>query len=133
MDISKILVRGADGLVDLDATVLAFRGTLEVYIAERETENALIAQAVHEVFDQYKGASINMPALLHYVLQKMDATPANFGVLGERVSEYVRENAVTETNASGIFKNVKGIFKIAKGKGGGCKRVCDIAPEAPKA
>ena len=120
-NINAFLVRGADGSCDLDATVLKFRGELEKFLALRETEDAGIAAAVSEVFDTHKGASINMPALQGFVLQKMGATPANYAVLGERVAEYVRSQA-----------GEGGIYKIAKGKGGGVKRVADIKPEAPK-
>jgi hypothetical protein len=51
------------GLVDRDATLLACGDAIDTYVAERETETEAIAEAVHGVFDQYKGASINMPAL----------------------------------------------------------------------
>ncbi len=120
-NINAFLVRGADGSCDLDATVLKFRGELEKYLAQRETEDAGIAAAVHEVFDTYKGANINMPALQGFVLQKMGATPANWAVLGERIADYVRSQA-----------GEGGLYKIAKGKNGGVRRVADIKPEAPK-
>lgn len=118
-NMNEFLVRGSDGTVDVDATTLKFRGALEVYIAERETENALIAAAVSEVFDQFKGANINMPALTSYALQRLNATPSNFMALSERIQEYVRENA-----------GEGGIYKIAKGKGGGVRRVADLPPAA---
>lgn len=117
--INAFLVRSENGSVDLDATTAKFRGALEVYLAERETELSQIAEAVHGVFDQYKGVSLNMPALLNFALGRLNPTPATHALLSERTVEYVRDNA-------GEGK----IFTIAKGKGGGVRRNADHTPKA---
>jgi hypothetical protein len=109
------LVLAAGGAIDQDASRAAFNTALSKYIAEREVEQTQIAQATSETFDQYKGASINMPALASMVAQKLNAQPANFKVLSERVLQYVRDNAQGEDS----------LFVIGKGKGGGCSRRAD--------
>lgn len=118
-NINAFVVKSENGSVDVEASCLKFRGELEKHLAAREVETSAIAEAVHAVFDQYKGVNINMPALTNAVLSRMGATPSTFAVLSERTAEYVRENA-----------GEGGAFKIAKGKGGGVRRVADIAPAA---
>lgn len=114
--INEFLVRSESGSVDLDATTAKFRGALEVYLTQRETEASKIAEAVHAIYDEYKGASLNMPALCSFTAARLGATPATHAVLCERTAEYVRENA-------GEGKT----FTIAKGKNGGVRRNADKA------
>jgi hypothetical protein len=120
-NMNAFVVRGESGSVDVEATTLKFRGALEVYLATRETEDASIAAAVHEVFDTHRGANINMPALVGFAIQKLGVTPANHATLSEKVADYVRNNA-----------GDGGAFEIKKGKGGGTRRVCDITKPAAK-
>lgn len=119
-----VLALTSSGTVDRDATLTACENAIDTYVAERELESETIAKAVHGVFDQYKGASINMPALAGFALQRLNAQPANFNVLEERTMEYVRANAGTRESGAE--------FAIGKGKGGGVKRWADQPVEAPK-
>lgn len=112
----------ASGGVDRAATLTACENAIDQYVAERETELSNIADAVHGVFDQYKGASINMPALAGFALQRLNAQPANFKTLETRVMEYVRSESGDRPSGA--------TFAIGKGKGGGVKRWAD-QPEAP--
>lgn len=121
INVSEYVVRNG-GSVDIEASVDKFRSALTVHLAERETQQATIADAVHTVFDKNKGTVISMPALTGLALQELNAQPENFTVLSERVQEYVRENAQGDSST----------FIIAKGKGGGCKRRSDIPPAAAK-
>ena len=105
------------GSVDVEATVSSFRAALVKHLAERETQNATIASAVHAVFDKNRGQVINMPALTGLALQELNAQPENYNTLSDRIQEYVREQS----------KGDASLFIITKGKGGGCKRRADIA------
>lgn len=113
--LASYAVRGVDGSIDHEATGDKFASDLVAYEAERETEMEVISDAVHAVFDEYKGTRINMPALVTFSLQKLNVQPSNYNALGARVLEFVRTNS-GEGDA----------FTIGKGKGGGCARVCDL-------
>lgn len=110
-----------NGSVDRDATVSKFESDLDSFIAERETEQGVIAEAVNAVFDQYRGARCNMPFLTSTALNRLNAGPSNHKALTERVQEYVRSNAGTRESGA--------LFSIAKGAGGGVGRWVDL-PEA---
>lgn len=114
-----------DGNIDQDASRAAFDAQLTKFVAERETELSTIGNAVHAVFDAYKGASINMPALANLALQRLNAQPSNFSTLEERTLQYVRDNAGTRESGA--------MFAIGKGKGGGVKRWADQPTEADAA
>jgi hypothetical protein len=105
-------VVSANGSVDVEASVGKFRGALATFLAERETEQSVIAEAVSAVFDKNPGV-IAMPALAGLALQELNAAPETFAKLHERVLGYVRESA----------KGTGAIFKIQKGKGGGVSRI----------
>ena len=115
------------GKVNQDKSEAAFRGALLKYIAERETEGTLIEEAVSALFDQYKGAAINMPAVASMTAQRLGAQPENFKVLSDRVAEYVRANS-QETGSEkegNLVQHPESMFIIAKGKGGGVSRRAD--------
>lgn len=116
-NLSGYVVRDGNGAVDLNATETKFRTDLQAYLTERAEQDTKIADAVSAVFDQFKGANINLPALETFVLAKLDAQPSNYGELSAALRSYIKDNS-----------GEGGTFKIAKGKGGGCHRVCDEKP-----
>lgn len=121
MNINEYVVRNG-GSVDVEASVAKFTSALAVHLAERETQQATIASAVHTVFDKNMGTVISMPALTGLALQELNAQPENFSVLSDRVQEYIRENSKGDAST----------FIIAKGKGGGVRRRVDIPAPAAK-
>lgn len=121
-----------DGHIDQAQSEAAFRSALLKHIAERETEQEQIAEAVSALFDQYKGASINMPAVASMTAQRLNAQPETFKVLSERVLDYVRANSQGETQEDGTVERPDSLFVIGKGKGGGCYRRAD-RPAKPAA
>lgn len=112
--ISIEVVRFFDGSVDMTASIMAAKAAIEKFVSDKESEDTAINVAVHEVFDQFKGANINMPALVSLVVQKLGGSPENFKALGDKVATFVRDN-------SGDF----GVFTITKGRGGGVRRNSD--------
>lgn len=126
MDTITISLVRVDGQVDEDASRDAFDTALAKHIAERETETATIAAAVGKVFDQYKGTSINMPALCNFALAHLNAQPQNYKVLQDRTAQYVRDNSQGE-KTEGVEANPSSLFVIGKGKGGGVHRRADRA------
>lgn len=121
INVSGYVVRNA-GQVDIEATVEKFRGELSSYLAQYETEQASIADAVHSVFDKHLGTTLTMPVLSTYSLNELNAQPENYTALNDRVLDYVRQNAEGDSS----------IFVISKGKGGGVKRRVDIPAPAAK-
>ena len=112
--------------IDVAASQAAFSKALSIHIAERETQQEQIAEAVSALFDQYPGASINMPAVASMTAQKLRAQPENFGVISERVLDYVRANSQeTKDEAGVVTAHPDSLFVIAKGKNGGCYRRAD--------
>lgn len=115
INLSSYVVRTDDGSIDHDATVAKFSGELVRYAAECETEAAAIGVHVNAVFDQYRGANLNMPALTSMTLTRLNCQPEAFKVLTEKVQGYIRDRA-----------GEGGAFTISKGKGGGVRRVADL-------
>jgi hypothetical protein len=124
-NLSSYVVRDGNGAADLIATEEKFRQDLQTYVDGRAAVDAKVAGAVSAVFDQYKGAKINLPAVKTLALGKLDADPSNYSELSEALEDYIHDNAVSETNPNGIFL-------IAKGKGGGCCRIADQAKPEQK-
>ena len=114
---TKHVVRSG-GLIDRDASVAAFTAALDAHIVESETEGAVIAEAVGAVFDQYKGAAINMPALETFALTRLNVQPETWASLRTKVKSFVRDNS-TDTREEG------GLFQGKKGSGGGVRRWAD--------
>ena len=131
------LVIGDDGSIDQDKSETAFQGALLKYRADREMEGTQIAAAVSDLFDQYKGTAVPMPAVCSMTAQKLGAQPENFKVLHDRVADYIRANsqgdAVDDGTKDGTVQRPNSLFVIAKGKGGGVTRRADRPVKAEPA
>jgi len=119
---TKHVVRSG-GSIDRDASIASFTAALELHIVEAETEGAVISDAVAAVFDQYKGAAINMPALETFSLTRLNVQPETWASLREKVRSFVRANA-TDTREAG------GLFQVKKGSGGGVRRWADTPADS---
>lgn len=115
INVAPYLVRNGSS-IDVEASVAKFKSALEVQVAELETEQSVIAEAVHAVFDKHRGEAIAMPTLTNLALTNMNAQPSNYSVLSDRVANYIRNAA----------KSANPVFVITKGKGGGVRRTADI-------
>lgn len=118
--------------IDQSASEAAFRTALLKHIAERETQQEQIAEAVSVLFDRYAGQSIGMPALASMTAQALNAQPENFKVLSDRVLDYVRANSQTtgSEDEGTLAQHPDSTFVISKGKGGGCYRRADRPAKA---
>lgn len=124
LSITTTLVINGDQ-IDQAASTAAFHTNLVKLVAERETQTEQIRDAVEALFDQYRGTSINMPAIASMTCQHLNAQPETFKVLSERVLAYVRENAQGKALPDGTYERPDSLFVIEKGKGGGCYRRAD--------
>ena len=134
ISLTVALVTGDDGRINQDASVEAFRSALVRRTAELETEEVQIAQAVNDLFDQYMGTSINVPAVCSMAAQKLNVQPENFATISERVASYVRSHSQETKNEDGTTTlHEDSMFVIAKGKGGGTYRRADRKAKPVKA
>ena len=112
--LEELAVRGTDGAIDVSATLTAIG---EQLLARAEYEAGLgerISAAVHSVFDANLGKTLASPALASFAATAMGVTPSNYAETVAAISLWVRHNPE---------------FKVAKGKNGGCSRVCDTPPK----
>ena len=125
INLATFVVRNDEsGEMDIDATDAKFHAVLVKYQAERETEAETVSTAVNAVFDQYKGATINMPALTHRALIVLNAQNENHKTLTERIQHYVRDNNGKREDGA--------TFAIVKGYGGGVRRWADYVEKSAK-
>ena len=120
LNVQLVLVNGK---VDQDASRDAFEAALSHFVAQHETETATLATAVDAVLANHPNKGIAMPILASLALNTINVQPENFSALSEQLMNYVRANA-SEKREDGK------LFRIGKGKGGGCRRWTDIPVEA---
>lgn len=123
-----------NGQLDDDGSLDAFQSAYDNFKAERDTEESTIAAAVGACFDAHKGASQNMPALVHGALRILNVTPSNHKVMEEKVLAYIRQNsdrpAVIDKKTKAVLTPAEAprtrLFGIKKGVGGGVCRWADV-------
>jgi len=121
--VSSFLVSNEDGSFDLEASVLKFRETALRFVANTETEDTVVLDTISALFDQYKGAKLNMSFIKSQAVARMAAdhpemsSPSLFTMLSKRVED-VLHSVTGEGKAYGV----------TKGKGGGFYRLVDQAP-----
>lgn len=131
--LSLTLVTLTDGSLDDTANVLAFEKAYDAYKVETESFDEEVSAAVHAQFDQYRGASQNMPALIHGALNRLDVGQ-NYQLMHDKVQNFIRQNsdrAEKKDKKTGEILQVAEAkrtraFGIAKGKNGGCRRWSDV-------
>lgn len=130
MDLSKFVVREG-GSVNKAATVAAFEKLLGEYITAQAERDGKVADAVSAVFDEYRGAHINMPALCSLACTKLGADKDTFATLTEAVQGYVQANSQGKKDKdTGAVENPSSLFVIERGRGGGVSRRADTTPAA---
>lgn len=115
INLSKFIVRMGNS-VDVDATMLNLRNEVERLVIEEELTVGTIRDAVHAVFDTFKGTRLNLAALTSFSLQHLNVTPETASFVTTQVQEYVKKNS-GDRNTS--------LFWVRRGKGGGVKRWSD--------
>lgn len=125
INLGMFAVRFVDGSIDHEGTISKFANELSEFAANQEAENATISQAIHAMFDQYKGARLNMPYLTGEVLRRLEAKPDTYKVLTDKVQGFIRSQSQGKTLDDGSVENPQSVFVISKGKGGGVSRRVD--------
>lgn len=126
------LVPGADGTVDINATLEGALARVQQYKASKETEETTISGHLNALFDELKAAgtkNVNMPFVVNEVLRRMNvsAMPASYNTLFARVHSYIQTNSQGKKDkTSGTVERPDSTFVIGKGKNGGVGRRSDL-------
>jgi hypothetical protein len=114
------IVHGADGNVDVEATITEARAAVEHYKAQREIEETTILNALNTVFDRLKanGTRANMPYVIGQALQLLGVSemPTIYKTLEPKVRQFLQLNS----------RGPNSLFVINKGKNGGVARRSDL-------
>jgi hypothetical protein len=130
-----------DGKVNLEASVERFRSSALKHIAGQEAQDGLIVQCMTSLFDQYKGANLNLDYIKSQTVERMGKAvpelkePSLFSILSARVETLLHDNCnQPAVEAKGDKPAVEAItgrtYDMRKGKGGGFYRVSDQAVKA---
>lgn len=130
--ISVSVVRGSDGSVDTAATTQAFSTALAQKVSELETEETVIAEQVHGLYDENLGQPIAMPTIASMVCARLNAIPANHAYLTARTFDYLRANSQGKVAKDGSEDRPNSTFVVQKGKGGGLFRRVDRKEKTSK-
>ena len=117
INLTSFIIVNDSGNIDIIATMDKFQILLYKYQTECEIEHNVISQAVHAVFDQYKGTTIRMAAIAGISVQKLNGQPENFKILTNKVKEFVKKNSGDKGSGK--------LFRILKGKNSGVIRCSD--------
>lgn len=124
--LSQFAVRNSNGGVDTEATVDKFRTALSQFVADVETEETSIAQAIDAVLTANHGINTNMSYVTSQVAMALNAVePTAFSTMKTKVAEYIRANSCGEKNGQPIDTRTKEVlssprrFFVGKGVGGG--------------
>lgn len=112
--IAKFAERNPDTSIDHEATIQKFAKALADYEKKCEAQTGEFHTAVHTVFDEFRGTSFNMPALLGYAMPKLKVDPKKYNETLAALRQYVQDNSTDG-----------GAFRMKKGPGGGICRLAD--------
>jgi len=123
------LVLGSAG-VDVDATVAAFRVSLEAAKDGQAESYVKVASLVDAMLTAHKGTRTNLDYVTGTIAREMGATAANHSEIKKLIGDYIRANACGEKNGNAVDSKTGEIlatprkFFVGKGPGGG---VCFFA------
>ncbi len=122
--------------VDVDASTAKYRAAALKLMIGQEAENVVISQCITELYDQYKGANLNLEFIKSKVVEKMIKLtpelndPRVFSSLSGRVEDVLHENTNQQAVEAKDDKPAKAaidgrLYSMRKGKNGGFWRVSD--------
>lgn len=125
-----------NGNVDINATCVKFRTILNNYVSDIEQESAAISSAVNAVFDQHRGARLNIPYIVTQSLVRLNAQPDTQSMLTEKIKQFIRANSdqqIRKDKVGNIVSVAEPIrtrsFGIGVGRGNGIVRWSDVTKE----
>jgi hypothetical protein len=112
--LSTYCERTEDGSVDVEGTLAKFGVDLLNFVAERDTEDAVIGEAVNALFDKHPGARLVVPYVVSQTLVALNVQPQNSTALTKRVMDFLHANNGERDSGQP--------YGIGKGKGSGVCR-----------
>lgn len=138
--LSSFVVRSASGSVNMEATLDKFEQAVSQFIADRETEETQIANAIEEVLSANVGTRTNLDFVTGTVARSLNATALNYGDLKAKAADYIRQNACGEKDGKPVDSKTgeelsePRRYFLGKGRDGGVSRWADrLASKAAKA
>ncbi len=98
-----------DGKIDLEASTEKYRTVCRQYMAKSMAEDELVSQCIGALFDQYRGAYLNLDYIKSQTVLRMTKAhpelnePTLFNTLAARVESYLHEN----TNQDAVAATAK--------------------------
>jgi hypothetical protein len=118
-ELLPFLVR-ENGRYDLQASLSKFKDMASKYIASQEAEENLVVECLHQLFDEHKGAGLNVKYIIAHIIPLMQLQVASlkdtsvYPMLQKRVAQVLKD----QTEA--------GTFVATKGPHACHRRVADI-------
>jgi hypothetical protein len=110
MLVSEILVNDSSGLIDVQATLDAFKPLLVAARAKQEEKNNVIGTAVNAIFDTWKGQRVPMTQLVSYVTASLNVAPGKaYTEVATAVKSFVAANPSIYSSGKGF----RGVGRIA--------------------
>jgi hypothetical protein len=123
--ITVAVVRNEDGSLDVNGTLYNAEEKLLEKQSLESLQGETISRHVHAVFDMHVGKKLTIPSVQSSVLHLlMQENPENAAAIFDNFKEWQEAVRVFIRNAPE--------FDVAKGKGGGAFRVCDVPPKTEK-
>lgn len=115
------VVRGSDGLINRDASIAKFSAAFVEYVTSQAAQRAALSEAIHAVFDAYRGQVISTRFVCDAVRANLKTDHSNFTKVGKAVTELL-----------GLMRK-SGELRFQHGPGGGYARVSDVPAEETQA
>ena len=125
INLNKYAIIGNNGSVDMQATLNKFSADLNAYDQKFGAQMEMIGAAVNALFDQYKGARLNMSFIQGEVVRRTNVDPQNYSNLSDKVQEYLHIHSQGKQDQYGNVDRPNSLYLINKGKGGGVARRSD--------
>lgn len=123
--ISIEVSRNEDGTINTNETLYNAENQLLALRTEESLQHDSLSRHVHAVFDTHLGKKLTIPNLQASVLHLlMNESEENTSVIMDNYKEW--QDAVR------TFIRNSSEFDVAKGKGGGAFRLCDVPPKPAK-
>lgn len=116
-DLSDFVVRGVDGVVDVDASQKKFSEALWEFVDQSEADSVRISDAVNAVFDENRGQTLQVNSVVTFAFLKMGVKPSEFQAMSDKIKDWIKTSPA---------------FVILRGKGGGVQRIADMPPKEKK-
>jgi len=105
----SFVVRGVDGSVDVDASVVVFKKALGEWVSKNELPGSTLEKAVRSVFAKHPGKPISTATIVSMAVLEVSSDPEQFVTVSNALTAWLK----------GQVKS--GNLVVHRGKNGGLK------------